>query len=670
MINKKFEELKHTGNLPSPSGIGLSILRLTQSSEHTLEELTKCIQADPALTGRLLRLANGARPSGDPVTTVGQAAERLGLRSVRNVALGFTLASAQRSSTALAFDHERYWSRSLACAVGAHTLAERTQSVDPAEAFTCGLMSRVGMLALASVHADTYGGLVARAANTSLTELLAAETRAYEIHHIEITSAMLAEWGLPSRVPAAIEMWASPSDSESDDASTRSMALVLEVGSKVADLLLSNWDHDSEEYAAAWVPLRESARRLGIDEERLFSACAAIAREWQEWGEVFRIPTRANSGFVDGVDPAPAESSLVRLRALRGTSPDGARAADALDEPKEPPRAPIRVLVVEDDQRLLRLVALHLERAGYHVTTAENGRRGLELALGDAPDIVVSDWAMPELSGLDLCKRLRSVQSGHRTYVVLLTAREEEDRIVDAFDAGVDDYVAKPFNARILLARVQAGHRMIELQRRVEADKVLRSKQVSELGLLTRRLRAAALTDVLTELPNRRFAVNRLVQEWDAALRMSRPLSVVLLDIDHFKQVNDRYGHAVGDKVLQATAEVLRKKTRRSDIVCRWGGEEFLVINVNSDVEGALRCAERLRKSIEANEILCEGYRGFVTASLGVAQKSSSTSSVDGLIKLADQAVYEAKNTGRNRIRCSPPLGSGDSSPDGIARSA
>ncbi len=127
-----------------------------------------------------------------------------------------------------------------------------------------------------------------------------------------------------------------------------------------------------------------------------------------------------------------------------------------------------------------------------------------------------------------------------------------------------------------------------------------------------------------------------------------------MIDIDHFKQINDEYGHAIGDKVLQATAAVLRKKTRRGDIVCRWGGEEFVVINVNSDLDGARICAERLRASVEANEIFCEGFRGRVTISLGLATRSTSILDLEALIKAADNAVYGAKRAGRNTIREGP----------------
>jgi diguanylate cyclase (GGDEF)-like protein len=176
-------------------------------------------------------------------------------------------------------------------------------------------------------------------------------------------------------------------------------------------------------------------------------------------------------------------------------------------------------------------------------------------------------------------------------------------------------------------------------------------RQVAEMGLITRKLRAAALTDVLTDLPNRRYALTRLEQEWTNSERTRRPLSVVMIDIDHFKKVNDTHGHDIGDVVLKQTAAVLRARTRRGDVVCRLGGEEFLVINVNSDMVSAVMCAERLRTAVEANLVSCESYTGRVTVSLGCAERTADIADIDDLLKAADEAVYAAKAAGRNQTR-------------------
>jgi diguanylate cyclase (GGDEF)-like protein len=176
-----------------------------------------------------------------------------------------------------------------------------------------------------------------------------------------------------------------------------------------------------------------------------------------------------------------------------------------------------------------------------------------------------------------------------------------------------------------------------------------------DLGLKKRQLQGAVWTDFLTALPNRRYAIERPEKEWRSSLRTGKGLSVAMVDIDHFKRVNDCYGHDVGDIVLRETARVLRRVTRRGDQVCRLGGEEFLVINVNSDLASAVSCAERLRSGVERHVIECPGFRGGVTISLGVAELGPEMD-VDLLLKVADQAVYEAKAAGRNRICTSDDL--------------
>jgi diguanylate cyclase (GGDEF)-like protein len=209
----------------------------------------------------------------------------------------------------------------------------------------------------------------------------------------------------------------------------------------------------------------------------------------------------------------------------------------------------------------------------------------------------------------------------------------------------------KPFNSRVLLARIKGGQRVIELQEHVERDRRMILKQVAELGLMTRKLRNAALTDVLTELPNRRYAMKRLETDWEASSRTGNPLSIIMIDIDHFKLINDSFGHDVGDIVLKETANVLRKSTRTGEEASRLGGEEFFVVCPNTREAGAAVCAERLRQAVERNEIVTPTYKGHITISLGVAERTSLMPNFDALIKAADDAVYAAKFAGRNRYQ-------------------
>lgn len=654
MIQHKFEELKQSGALPTPSGVGLVVLRRTQDEDCSLQEIAQCIQVDPALSGRLLKLANSAAWQGaQPVTTVQQAAMRLGLKNVRGVALGFTLVSSNRTGACTHFDYDRYWSYSLATAVAAQILAKEQGALDPMEAFTCALLSRIGMLALATVHPEPYARVLLETRQTSSADLVDNELHTFQIQHWEVAAAMMREWGLPELYTSAVTALGSPqADTTGDDPLVITMTHVLREASLVAESLLLSIQKRDWALGVDWIDLLGPTGGGTSDREQLRPIEALARPVWEQWGAMFRIPTSAG-------DSAP-RTALARTETTEATPAGTNEAQTAASAPlapelqdEHPVLTPpeIKILAIDDDPRILRLLSHYLRQAGYQVCTADNGEKGLQMVLEEAPHIVLTDWIMPEMTGIDLCRALRRTDGGRKTYVIMLTAREDEQQVVDAFAAGADDFVTKPFNARILLARVQAGQRLIDLQRQVELDKKMRMRQVAEMGLLTRKLRAAALTDVLTDLPNRRYALTRLEQEWAESTRSSRPLSVVMIDIDHFKKINDTYGHDVGDAVLKQTAAVLRARTRRGDVVCRLGGEEFLVINVNSDLKGARLCAERLRSSVAEQVIRCPGFEGSVTISLGCSQRTAEVRDIDDLLKSADEAVYEAKAAGRNTIR-------------------
>ncbi|MBL8859335.1 MAG: diguanylate cyclase [Planctomycetes bacterium] len=653
MIYKRFEELKQSGALPTPSGVGLVILRRTQSETCTLDELTQCIQIDPALSGRVIKLANATALAGSvPVTTVRQAAQQLGIRAVRGVALGFTLVPSSGAGLCTRFDYDRFWSYSLAHAVGAQFLAGERGLIDPGEAFTCALLSRLGMLALATVYPEPYAGVIDASRGKDLAAFLDAETRAFEIQHWEVAASIMEDWGLPDLFTSAVlSLGSGEGDVGGEDPLQAELSRILLESSLIAEQLVSSITAREWLLGSDWTQLMAPLPACDSDLEQLRPILERARATWEEWGGLFRIPTTIGR---------PADPTHVDPNTLPQIAPESTgerkKTSDSASESAElNPLTPgeIKILTIDDDPRILRLLSHHLRQAGYQVLTAGNGADGLKIVLEESPHIVVTDWMMPEMTGIDVCRSLRRVDAGRKTYVLILTAREDEQQVVDAFAAGVDDYVTKPFNARILIARVQAGQRMIELQRQVEADKTMRMHQVAEMGLLTRKLRAAAQTDVLTELPNRRYAMSRLEQEWSESVRMNRPLSVVMVDIDYFKRINDTYGHDVGDVVLKQTAAVLRAKTRRGDIVCRLGGEEFLVINVNSNLQGALLCAERLRSSVAENSIQCDGFEGKVTVSLGCAERVLQTTDIDDLLKSADEAVYAAKAAGRNTIRSS-----------------
>jgi two-component system cell cycle response regulator len=641
VIHEKFDELKLTGNLPSPSGVGLKILQLSQSEDYSLDELTDVIRVDPALTGRIIKVANSAVfATGEAATSVAGAAMRLGMQKVRAVALGFTLVSGNRTGNCPGFDYERYWSRSLAFAVAAQVVARHIPRWDPVEGFTCGLLSRIGKLALAAVHPEAYSEILQTVAPNDSEALIKEETRTFDINHLEVSGAMMEDWGLPEGfMSGVLALQARIDEPDEDMEEVGCMADLLRAADALAGLCVSGDEFSSPSWRADNECLARLTGELEISAEALDEICNDINDEWPRWGELLEIATKAmrsesERGGAGAGRPAASSASK------------SAGAVDVLEE--EAPVGRTLVLAVDDDPKQLRLLSHHLRKKGYEVITAENGEDALKKTVEFNPQIVVTDWMMPGMNGLELCKVLRKTESGRSLYVLILTAREDEERIVEAFNAGADDYVSKPFTTKILLARVSAGQRLIKLQSQVDSDKLNRMKQVAEMGRLTRKLRTAALTDVLTELPNRRYAMKRLEQEWENAQRSNRPLSVIMVDIDFFKKVNDVYGHDIGDVVLRETAHVLRAKTRRGDVVCRLGGEEFLVININCSLGTAGVCSERLRVAVEGNTMQSGNYDSGVTVSLGVAEMDESMQNIDDLLKAADEAAYAAKAAGRN----------------------
>lgn len=654
MIRQTFDELKLTNRLPSPPGVGMRVLEITRGEDFSADDIANAIMADSALTGRLLKIANSAQNgAGQPITTVSEATMRLGVRAVRNMALGLSLISANRSGACERFEYERYWSMSLARAVAAQTISRYKRVCAPSEAYVLGLLCQIGTLALASVYPREYSAMLEAHPGPNGPGLGNREREVFDIDHGEVGANMLEDWGLPKNHSESLLAYETFGQLEnSGDAQLDGMAGILWAAEGIAEMLFAEESSEPSVWNAHVARLLCVKEYLQLEEQPFAEMCDSISREWQEWNGILKLPKRSPLRYEQlaaRAGPAAAMADPVAAAATPGV--DAVHADASATEAAEPPSG-LRLLAVDDDPMSLKLLERTLTRAGHRVSCAHDGREALQIALEENPQAVIADWMMPELDGLELCRALRRIECGQDMYFLLLTGRDDENRVVEAFDAGVDDYVAKPFNPRILLARLKGGQRVIELRAKVEADRQIMMQQVAELGILTRKLRTAALTDALTELPNRRYVMKRLEQEWESSTRTGRPLSVIMVDIDHFKKVNDQHGHDVGDVVLKETANVLRKNSRQGEEPARLGGEEFLVICTNTTLAQARVYAERIRIAIERNQIQCGSLTHGVTVSLGVAERTAGLANHDALFKAADEAVYAAKNNGRNQVCC------------------
>jgi len=306
-----------------------------------------------------------------------------------------------------------------------------------------------------------------------------------------------------------------------------------------------------------------------------------------------------------------------------------------------------RILIADDDLVSRRVLEAFVSKRGYDVLSAANGQDALRLLSAEgAPRLAILDWMMPGMEGTDVCRKLRE-QSGERPYIylLLLTSRTDREDLLKGLQAGADDYVTKPFDPAELDARLSVGQRILDLQ-----DKLIAARE---------ELRFRATHDVLTGMVNRGVVLETLSREHARQKREGGSFGIILMDIDHFKHVNDAYGHLSGDAVLREISAVMQSSLRPYDTIGRYGGEEFLVVVPQSDAAAAFNIAERVRRAIEKQTITAQDREIRVTASLGVAATAQAGAlEPQTLLNLADEALYRAKRNGRNRTELaadSPP---------------
>ena len=300
-----------------------------------------------------------------------------------------------------------------------------------------------------------------------------------------------------------------------------------------------------------------------------------------------------------------------------------------------------RVLVADDSAVYRKLAEQSLREEDCSLLFASSGHKAIAIFEKEHPALVITDWVMPDITGIELCQRIRANARLSYTYIIIVTSRAEKDMVVKGLSVGADDYLTKPFHRNELLARVRVGRRLIELHRQIEAK--------------NRLLEELALTDALTGLPNRRAIEEWASRQISGAARHGFPIWVVMIDLDRFKCVNDTYGHDAGDLVLQRFAAVLKANTRLSNLSGRIGGEEFIQVLTHAD-EQAIRVAiERVRKQFATERFLFGGAAVTFTASFGAAGFYGKTPPpFSQLLSRADAALYKAKHLGRNRIEINP----------------
>jgi two-component system cell cycle response regulator len=309
-----------------------------------------------------------------------------------------------------------------------------------------------------------------------------------------------------------------------------------------------------------------------------------------------------------------------------------------LGPPQVEGHVPRQVMIAEDDPMFRKILQSWLREWGYKVTVVEDGAQAWEsLQQEPSPELLILDWVMPEVNGLELCRRIRERGGSPYQYIMLVTGKDAKQDIVTGFDAGADDYITKPIDRDELQARLRVGNRILSLQR----------------GLIAAREEVAfqATHDLLTGIWNRRAVLDWMHRECQRANRAHDSVAVLMLDVDHFKTINDTYGHLAGDQILRDVANRLMQNVRSFDIVGRYGGEEFLIVLPGCDESQILQSADRLRAAISSEPMSFDTVNVAITASIGATVVPAHFDATQTEILLAaDKALYDAKNNGRNRV--------------------
>ncbi len=623
----KLIELKAGGKLPSPPASALRALELCQRESSTIPEIIRALQTDPAMVGRILKLANSAvygRPRPAVELSPGILMS-IGIKAVRQVVLAFSLVANNRSGGCKQFDYDHFWSRSIATAVAARIVGSTVRVAPASELFTVGLLAHIGLLALASVYPERLGPLLQESGDPFAPRLLELEQASFGFTHFELGAAMMHDWGLPqlfveaAQFQGALDQAPFPSGSRA-----AAIAHCLALAVRMAAACFMPKGARRKEF----VELRKLAGAQDISEGDFDACWDQMLDEWKDWSKELSTPYP---------EVLPSASLLESTGDAEATPPATTEEA-------------VTILVVDDDPSMRLILQRQLSAMGHQVHLARDGAEGLALAVKCQPHIVITDLLMPNVDGFALIRGLRSSQQGQQMYLIVLTVHGEQENLVKAFELGVDDFMMKPVEIKVIEARLKAAIRVVRKQEVHQHERSDLEQRLFEMAIVNHRSQLAARVDTLTGLYNRRYAMERLTQAWSESERNGNPVSVLMLDIDHFKQINDRHGHDAGDAVLQQFASVLRSFSRVEDISCRFGGEEFLMITPGTRLAGARHLAERIRDAVDKRSFDTGGAALHITVSIGVAQKEPDQRTLEALVKAADNAMYQAKHSGRNTV--------------------
>jgi len=632
----RYAALKATGKLPSPKGVALSIIRLLQRDDFRITDLVRLVQSDPAIAGRILYFANAAAfGRSRPIVSLQRAIVALGSFRVRDLVIGLSVMHSHRNGTCSEFDYEGFWGHSLATGIACQELAHFAQ-IASEELFTIGLLARIGELALATLFPDEYSEILIKCRDDR-REIAKFEQQRFDMDHHELGATLLNEWGLPDVLIQAAFYHENPdAGGFADGSRAQTLTHSLSFASALAHLCMV----DEESRWSLLPALLARAARLGIGGEVLNELVDRMVERWREWGAKLQVRTQDVPPFAEILAATPP---MRRMGNGSSTDTENRRA-----------RGPcLNVQLIGIALPELKPLMELIEKLGHQPILVDETREALNHALRRPAQVIIADIGMTVVDATEFCRTLRQTAAGKESHILLVASPEYENRTLEAIDAGADDVLIKPVNEQTLRVHLSTTARMTMLREEMHRERLGIMRSTDEFAVAQKRLLQDALTDTLTQLPNRRNGLDFLASEWVFAQSSGAPLACLMLDIDHFKRINDDYGHAAGDAVLRQLADILKSASRAEDMVFRYGGEEFSAILTNANLKIALQIGERIRALIEKADFVWEQRRIPVTLSVGAAVATGTETDSQELIQAADAALYEAKEGGRNRVAAS-----------------
>ena len=478
MSHSKFEELKAGGHLPSPKGVALQVIRLTQKEGVSNQRIAHAIKADPALSARVIKTANSQLAYHiRPIASIVDAVAVLGFNTVKNLVLGLSLMENNLDGTCHGFDYQNFWAHSLLTAITANNLVQNSGIGSAEEVFILGLLGQIGSLALATAHPQGFARILGEVETNEESELISLERAEFGLDHNQLTQAMLADWGMPKVFQEVVLHHEDPLQSGFAEGSRGWQLMnVMYIANLFANVCLAQ-----EPQRRKMVPkLLLVATRLGIEMDALAKLGDKSVLEWHEWSSLCGIRSVAFPPFAELLEAVPLAPGM------QDTEVEISNGSATFFK--------LRILLVDDDRAILLLVTKLLEKAGHTVVTARNGVEGLARIKEFMPQLIITDWVMPEMDGIEFCKAIRQNPAWRNIYVFIMTAQEGMDKLVEAFEAGANDYINKPVSQKMLVARLRAGQRVVQLQEEMEFDRQQLHKFADELAAFNQRLRKSDIS--------------------------------------------------------------------------------------------------------------------------------------------------------------------------------